>query len=758
MVAVDAEWPPDRAGAAPRRATVLQLAFNPSPTYVAFVIDMMVWSDELRRFVQDLLSGDLPKLVFGPSDEQRLGMQISNATDVQEDGASLAAQARSAGIILPGKSKQLQAGDWSVRPLRDEQIVYAATDAAVLLELQCSAPTSNRRLRHPPDGASNNGGRNASVEYVALFLNPDSRRKLLRRTPPRFAEVVADHMTLAWKPTCIHGLCIGAPLEIVVTGMGSNDRVQAVSVVTNETPQRSGHITISHKQDAAAAEAGDLEFDSVEETFMLEGVVGVGILVGVADRETLPAAILDRALALREGQPGQSERFEDMTDSQRHALHLLADELGLEHRSEGKKGSRYRKLILTVPKRWKESTTTASAASSAERAVVKDARRFAAIFGDVPGLQLHGRVARNGICWQPGVVLSELFGRIFVDAPPTSSETSSGRLAIIMRGFPGSGKSSLASWLCKKMASGTERASADDFFTDSQHLNEAHDQCRANFQAALAKGTSVIVDNTNVRRSEYVFYVTAAEAAGYEVVVLELVCQTTTELERFRKRSIHGVPGGVVGGMWARWEQDPRALRLAPYEPQELMPWLKASGMYDHSPHTHLIMPTGPFLSVPSGAFSEFHALHTAEWGRNYISEIGNGQSFQLFFDIDGLSLDILLEALPTLRGLLGERADLVLTGFEGAPPGYHIFVVGRKVDSEAALDLRRRWVEAVPEIEVYVDSQLYRNPQLRLLGSRKISKDGIDMGRVHSPLGRFDDNGWQPGSSWEWHEVSIHG
>merc|ERR1712118_306444 len=121
---------------------------------------------------------------------------------------------------------------------------------------------------------------------------------------------------------------------------------------------------------------------------------------------------------------------------------------------------------------------------------------------------------------------------------------------------------------------------------------------------------SVIVDNTNVRKSEYSFYLSKAEAHGYSVVVLELICESTVELEQFRKRSIHDVPGAKVGSMWTRWEQDVTALRLAPYEPKELMVWLREQGMYDHPPHTHLIMPSGPFLSVPDFALQEFHNLH----------------------------------------------------------------------------------------------------------------------------------------------------
>jgi len=83
--------------------------------------------------------------------------------------------------------------------------------------------------------------------------------------------------------------------------------------------------------------------------------------------------------------------------------------------------------------------------------------------------------------------------------------------------------------------------------------------------------------------------------------------------------------------------------------------------------------------------------------------------------------------------------------------------VVGKVVDSATAFALRQRWLEVAPEMGDHVDDNLYRNPQLRLLGSRKISKDGVDLGRVHDPVGRFDADGWHEGGKWEWHEMSIH-
>jgi len=744
-LALDAEWPPDRAGSPPNQATLLQLAFRPNPLGIVYIIDMLAWDVELQAYIRDLLVSDLPKLTFGPSDVERLGMRMSAVTDVQEESLSLVLQARRSGLVL-NKSKQLQAADWSARPLRDEQLTYAATDALVLFELEHTSTRSAQLARKTE--RSHKGGRNATIEYTGIFLTAESRRKLLRILPPQFASVAADHMTLTWRPDSVKGLAIGSSIKVKVTGFGFNDSVQAVSVVTQELDARSGHITISHGQDAAAVEANDLEYAS-RESFTLDGNLGVCVILSAVNQNTLPESMVARVYNLLEGQPGQSERFEHLTKSQRYALHVLSDELGLEHRSEGKKETDQRKIILTRPRRLPKLSPQAS--KDAEKLIVKDPRKFAALFGDVPGLFLHGRITRTGITWEAGTKV-----------PPTLQDPLAGQCLVIMRGFPGCGKSSLATLLQKKLHASI--ISADNFWKGSEHLHEAHEKCRQEFLDMLGKQQSVILDNTNVRMSDYAFYRSNAEIVGYSVVVLEVVCESTAELERFRKRSLHDVPGGAVGGMWARWEQDPVALRLAAYVPQELMPWLTQLGMIGHPPFTHLMMPKGPFLSIPPHYRSEFFERFAAEWGQHYISEQARPEAFKLFFDIDKLPLEKLIPTLQVLRELTG--VPLMVTGTTELPPGHHVFAPGKVVDVTTALDLRRQWLEKVPWLEHHVDKQIYnggkqsfldggRGPALRLVGSRKISKEGVDTSRVHSVVGRFDLV-WEENPPWEWSDVSI--
>lgn len=476
-------------------------------------------------------------------------------------------------------------------------------------------------------------------------------------------------------------------------------------------------------------------------------MLGVSVLLGGTNPDQLPEQILDRLRALTEGQSGQSERFEHLTDGQRHALHVVAEEWGLEHRSEGKKGTPQRKLILTLPKHWKKPQS----GPKWTKTVVKDPRKFAALFGDIPGVQVHGRLTRGGVTWEPGAAIPPVLERLITNSERNGWQ-SSDRLALVLRGFPGSGKSTLAAYLRRQVPLDT--ASADDFVTESDCTADAHKQCHEVFLQAIKSNRSVIVDNTNVSLSEYAFYRERAGAAGYTVVVLEIVCASTTELELFRKRSVHKVPGQAVGAMHRRWEHDPAALRILPCVPQELLPWLREQNMLERPPHTHLVMPKGPFISVPLRARAEFLERFASEWGRNYISELASPEAFRLFFDIDNLSFDKLLPALKPLRALVG--APLVLTGTTDPPsPGYHICVPARTVDTATAFALRRQWLDAVPDLESHVDSQLYQSPQLRMVGSRKISKDGVDMGRVHQVVGCFDED-WQPDFQWKWSDVSI--
>ena len=113
----------------------------------------------------------------------------------------------------------------------------------------------------------------------------------------------------------------------------------------------------------------------------------------------------------------------------------------------------------------------------------------------------------------------------------------------IMRGLPGSGKSTLARALLERhgdaLGDHSEVSgvivSADDYFLvlkhpdhnelvyrfDPKKLQQAHDSCKDKFSAALKRGCPLtIVDNTNVVKRDYEWYVMEALKAGAEVEVV----------------------------------------------------------------------------------------------------------------------------------------------------------------------------------------------------------------------------------------------
>ena len=170
----------------------------------------------------------------------------------------------------------------------------------------------------------------------------------------------------------------------------------------------------------------------------------------------------------------------------------------------------------------------------------------------------------GGLPWQEAVQA--------VDAAAGTSASGIDRTVVVMRGVPGSGKSSACS-IVEELRGPIVKCSADDFFLtpagryefSTLRLTDAHSWCFTRFAQALAAGApTVVVDNTATCLWEFEAYELAAVAAGYRVVLLELLPATEEEAARCGSRNRHAVPQDKVVRMWRRFERDPRAHRVQP--------------------------------------------------------------------------------------------------------------------------------------------------------------------------------------------------
>jgi len=120
----------------------------------------------------------------------------------------------------------------------------------------------------------------------------------------------------------------------------------------------------------------------------------------------------------------------------------------------------------------------------------------------------------------------------------------------IVRGLPGSGKSSLAKKLTELVYS------ADDFFTNKKGeynfnaklLGKAHEWCWGKVRDAMFIGANAVaVANTFTQAWEAEKYYQIAEEYGYSVFVIE--CQNDFG-------NVHDVPKESIDAMKERWEKD----------------------------------------------------------------------------------------------------------------------------------------------------------------------------------------------------------
>lgn len=118
----------------------------------------------------------------------------------------------------------------------------------------------------------------------------------------------------------------------------------------------------------------------------------------------------------------------------------------------------------------------------------------------------------------------------------------------IIRGLPGSGKSTLGALL----APGA-RFEADDYFMlsgeyvfEPAELAEAHEYCRLSVKMAMSKGVkSIAVCNVFAKFDHMRPYMTMAARFDYSVHVIE--CQSNFG-------SVHEVPEHTIQRMRAEWE------------------------------------------------------------------------------------------------------------------------------------------------------------------------------------------------------------
>ena len=146
---------------------------------------------------------------------------------------------------------------------------------------------------------------------------------------------------------------------------------------------------------------------------------------------------------------------------------------------------------------------------------------------------------------------------------PSIQSLQSSLTMLILRGLPGSGKSSLVGRILKTYPQ-AEVCSADTYFTqadgsyqyDRDKIKEAHIFSQEKAEALCKDACNlVIVDNTNVKRWELQPYLNIATRFRYSVVILEPQTPWAKDPEQLALRNSHQVKENVIRKKLKEWQE-----------------------------------------------------------------------------------------------------------------------------------------------------------------------------------------------------------
>lgn len=142
----------------------------------------------------------------------------------------------------------------------------------------------------------------------------------------------------------------------------------------------------------------------------------------------------------------------------------------------------------------------------------------------------------------------------------------------ILRGLPGSGKSHYVRTVLSDKYPDQEISvcSADKYWEmnggydfSAESLKAAHASCQMCAERSMANGIPIVViDNTNIKREHYLYYLGLAKLHNYSVIEVIVGRVSHEAAEVYKKRQIHNVPHHVYDRMIRDFDRTDEGITL----------------------------------------------------------------------------------------------------------------------------------------------------------------------------------------------------